>query len=108
MDFEEFEFDDEDMPEEVKAMMETAQSDYAKAYGAQILAVDLLYDFVNGLDESQLAAFLKLMQSCAQDDHQPTFWAGYVRAIRFMKFGINPNPYAPKFNEEDILAAEET
>jgi hypothetical protein len=99
MDFDDF---DEDMPEEAKEMIRQQQVEYAKAYGAHIEAIDVLYDFVNGLDKVSTNAFLKILQSCSQDPDQLVFWAGYVRASRFHKFGTNPNPYTPKFEEADF------
>jgi len=89
-------------------MFAKAASDDAKQYGAAIDRIDQIYDFVNDLNEKDLDSFLRLMQSCTQDKGQPVYWCGYIRALRYGKFGTNPNPYAPKFNAADLLTQGET
>ena len=110
MDDDEYEyeyFDEENLPVEVQEMLADAASHEAKQYGAAIEAVDELYEFVNRLNEKDTDAFLKIMQGCSQAPEQPVFWCGYARAIRFSKFGTNPNPYAPEIDTTKLLLESE-
>ena len=91
--------------EEYETNMEEIQKQYAMAQGHQIEMLDMQYNLVHTLDLDQIRAFMRIMAEIANikpntGQSLAAAWEGYARAIRYTKFGVNPNPMVPKVSDD--------
>ena len=85
--------DEEQLEEFLRTMTAIASSEFATK--------------VDSFDKDQLQQFATLVLGLLGYTQElqrmvAASWAGYARAMRYMKFGTNPNPLVPKVSDEEF------
>lgn len=94
-----------DVFESMEEAMEEMQTLMGKQHADRANHIDAIYSMIDALDEGQLEAFHRLVNEIASRDDGQVYaaeWAGYARGLRYTRFGVNPNPWAPTVSVDDL------